>query len=269
MEDELWCLSTGLFGYEDPCNEVDKDAGAKRQEREGNPDQADHRGIDIKVRTDARTDTPEHTTMERAVQFLHGQNWFFSGIKTDPAGQWSHAEHYSSRVLRGSGNTTMTVTESKPLATFGAGCFWGIEEAFRTIEGVLSTAVGYMGGTVKAPTYEQVCTRETGHAEVVQVTFDPAKVSYERLLDVFWSVHDPTQLNRQGPGIGSNYRSVIFYHDPEQEKIARQSKADIETSGRFGSGRIVTLIQPAGEFWKAEEYHQQYFAKHGGGRCHI
>ncbi|MDD1693620.1 MAG: peptide-methionine (S)-S-oxide reductase MsrA [Methanoregula sp.] len=163
----------------------------------------------------------------------------------------------------------MTRTENTKLATFGAGCFWGVEEAFRTTEGVLGTATGYMGGTLKNPAYEQVCNGETGHAEVVQVTYDPAKVSYEQLLGVFWSVHDPTQLNRQGPDIGPNYRSVIFYHDPEQGKIARKSKEDVETSGRFGFGKVVTLIQPAGEFWKAEDYHQQYFSKQGGGRCHI
>jgi peptide-methionine (S)-S-oxide reductase len=154
------------------------------------------------------------------------------------------------------------------LATFGAGCFWGVEEAFRTVDGVLGTAVGYMGGTLKNPSYEQVCTGETGHAEVVQVTYDPAKVSYQQLLDIFWSIHDPTQLNRQGPDFGPNYRSVIFYHDAEQAKIARKSKNDMEVSGRFGFGKIVTLVQPAGEFCRAEEYHQQYSLKHGGGHCH-
>ncbi len=164
----------------------------------------------------------------------------------------------------------MTGTENgSKLATFGAGCFWGTEEAFHTVDGVLATAVGYMGGTLKNPTYEQVCTGETGHAEVVQVTYDPAKVSYRQLLDIFWSIHDPTQLNRQGPDFGTNYRSVIFYHDPEQAKIARKSKIDVEVSGRFGFGKIVTIIQPAGEFYRAEEYHQQYFLKHGGGRCRI
>jgi peptide-methionine (S)-S-oxide reductase len=155
------------------------------------------------------------------------------------------------------------------LATFGAGCFWGVEEAFRTVDGVLATAAGYMGGFVKDPTYEQVCTGETGHAEVVQVTYDPCRVSYDQLLNVFWSVHDPTQLNRQGPDIGPNYRSVIFYHDAEQGNLARKSKLEVEISGRFGFGKIVTGIQPAGPFYRAEDYHQQYFAKKGGGRCHI
>jgi peptide-methionine (S)-S-oxide reductase len=155
------------------------------------------------------------------------------------------------------------------LATFGAGCFWGVEEAFRTVDGVISTAAGYMGGFLENPSYEQVCTGETGHAEVVQVTYDPDRVSYENLLDIFWSVHDPTQLNRQGPDTGPNYRSVIFYHDPEQGTLARRSKLDIEISGRFGNRRIMTVIQPAGPFYRAEDYHQQYYAKKGGGSCHF
>ncbi|MDD4137453.1 MAG: peptide-methionine (S)-S-oxide reductase MsrA [Methanoregula sp.] len=164
----------------------------------------------------------------------------------------------------------MTGTEqASRLATFGAGCFWGVEEKFRTLDGIIGTAVGYMGGLLKNPTYEQVCTGETGHAEVVQVTCDPAKISYQQLLDIFWSIHNPTQLNGQGPDIGPNYRSVIFYHDPEQGTIARRSKFDMETSGRFGFGKIVTLIQPAGVFYRAEEYHQQYFAKRGGRHCHL
>jgi peptide-methionine (S)-S-oxide reductase len=154
------------------------------------------------------------------------------------------------------------------LATFGAGCFWHVEAKFRQIEGVVSTAVGFMGGTVKNPSYHDVCYGETGHAEVVQITFDPAKVSYDKLLDVFWSVHDPTQLNRQGPDIGSNYRSVIFYHDTEQATKARKSKEDLQTSGRLGFGKVVTQIVPASDFWKAEEYHQQYFDKQGHcGKC--
>lgn len=155
-------------------------------------------------------------------------------------------------------------------ATFGAGCFWGVEAAFRRIPGVVDTAVGYMGGSVRKPTYEQVCTGETGHAEVVQVTYDPGKVTYDLLLAVFWSVHDPTQLNRQGPDSGTNYRSVIFYHDPEQARLARKTKEDLQLTGRFGFSRIVTAIQPATEFWRAEEYHQQYIEKHGGhGSCGI
>jgi peptide-methionine (S)-S-oxide reductase len=159
--------------------------------------------------------------------------------------------------MAGSGNELKT-------ATFGAGCFWGVEAAFRKVPGVTTTAAGYMGGHTKNPTYDQVCSGRTGHAEVVQVTYDPAQVTYDRLLFVFWSIHDPTQLNRQGPDVGSNYRSVIFYHDAEQAEIARRSKEELQVSGRFGSGRIVTVIQPATEFWRAEEYHQQYFEKHGG-----
>jgi peptide-methionine (S)-S-oxide reductase len=149
-------------------------------------------------------------------------------------------------------------------ATFGAGCFWGVEAAFRRVQGVTATATGYMGGLTKNPGYEQVCTGRTGHAEVVQVTYDPARVTYDELLSVFWSIHNPTQLNRQGPDIGSNYRSVIFYHDAEQGRKARRSKEELQVSGRFGFGKIATAIQPATEFWRAEEYHQQYFEKHGG-----
>jgi peptide-methionine (S)-S-oxide reductase len=155
-------------------------------------------------------------------------------------------------------------------ATFGAGCFWGAEAAFRKVPGVAATAAGYMGGTTKNPAYEQVCSGGTGHAEVVQVMYDPARVTYEELLSVFWSIHNPTQLNRQGPDGGSNYRSVIFYHDADQARAARKSRDELQVSGRFGFGRIVTAIQPAAEFWRAEEYHQQYFEKHGGhGTCGI
>jgi peptide-methionine (S)-S-oxide reductase len=149
-------------------------------------------------------------------------------------------------------------------ATFGAGCFWGVEEAFSEVPGVVTTAVGYMGGTLKNPSYKDVCTGLTGHAEVVQVTYDPSIVSYEHLLGVFWSVHDPTQLNRQGPDKGTNYRSVLFYHDAEQGRIARKSKESLETSGAFGFGKIMTVIMPAPEFYRAEEYHQHYYKKHGG-----
>jgi len=155
-------------------------------------------------------------------------------------------------------------TRELKTATFGAGCFWGVEAAFRKVPGVVDTSAGYMGGTTKNPTYEQVCTGETGHAEVVQVTFDPAQVTYDQLLLVFWSIHDPTQLNRQGPDIGANYRSVIFYHDVGQAKAARNAKEDLSVSGRFGFGKIVTIIQPAVEFYPAEEYHQRYFEKQGG-----
>jgi len=171
----------------------------------------------------------------------------------------------SACVTRHSGKKrAMTDTEGYKTATFGAGCFWGVEAAFSKVNGVVSTAVGYMGGTLKSPTYEDVCTGRTGHAEVVQVTYDPSKVSYEQLLAVFWSIHDPTQLNRQGPDIGTNYRSVIFYHDAEQGKLARKSKEAMEVSGVFRFGKIMTVIMPAPEFYRAEEYHQHYHEKHGG-----
>jgi peptide-methionine (S)-S-oxide reductase len=153
-------------------------------------------------------------------------------------------------------------------ATFGAGCFWGVEATFRQIPGVIDTAVGYLGGTLVNPTYEDVCTDQTGHAEVVQITFDPAKVSYEQLLNVFWEMHDPTTLNRQGPDIGTQYRSAIFFHSPEQEAIARKSKAEIEASGKFRRP-IVTEITPASTFYRAEEYHQRYLEKRGLTHCQI
>lgn len=150
-------------------------------------------------------------------------------------------------------------------ATFGAGCFWCVEDIFRRTKGVIGTAVGYSGGSTKNPTYEEVCTDMTGHAEVVQVEFDPAVLPYDKLLDVFWNSHDPTQLNRQGPDVGTQYRSVIFYHDREQEEIARHSKENLERSGRFDK-KIVTQILPASQFYRAEEYHQQYYAKCGLAR---
>ena len=152
-------------------------------------------------------------------------------------------------------------------ATFGAGCFWGVEETFRRTKGVLSTAVGYEGGTTNAPTYKEVCTDRTGHAEVVQVEFDPKQVSYDQLLDIFWHSHNPTTLNRQGPDVGSQYRSVIFFHSPEQEKRAVASKE--KTQKKDYKSPIVTQIVPAAVFWKAEDYHQQYLAKRGLDNCHL
>ena len=145
-------------------------------------------------------------------------------------------------------------------ATFAAGCFWGVEETFRKMKGVSSTAVGYSGGTLKNPSYRDVCGGQTGHAEVVQVEYDPAQVSYEDLLAVFWSCHDPTTMNRQGPDVGSQYRSAVFYHNPQQEAAARASKDKLNSSGMF-KRPIVTEITPASEFWLAEEYHQRYFEK--------
>jgi peptide-methionine (S)-S-oxide reductase len=153
-------------------------------------------------------------------------------------------------------------------ATFGAGCFWGVEATFRQIPGVTSTAVGYMGGTLKNPTYKDVCTDRTGHAEVVEVTYDPARVSYETLLKVFWENHDPTQLNRQGPDVGTQYRTVIFFHSPEQKAAAEASKDERQRSGVY-QRPVVTQIVPATEFWRAEEYHQQYLEKRGLSTCHI
>jgi len=153
-------------------------------------------------------------------------------------------------------------------ATFGAGCFWGVEAAFREIDGVLATAVGYEGGSMLNPTYRDVCTDTTGHAEVVQVDFDPNLVSYETLLNVFWENHDPTTLNRQGPDTGTQYRSVIFFHGPEQEAQAITSKHALETTGAY-KRPIVTQIVPAQTFYKAEDYHQQYLEKRGLRSCHI
>ena len=154
------------------------------------------------------------------------------------------------------------------IATFGAGCFWGVEAAFRQVPGVTGTAVGYEGGTLDSPTYKDVCTDRTGHAEVVQVEYDPARASYEDLLNVFWANHDPTQLNRQGPDFGTQYRTVVFYHTPAQQEAAERSKAALEASGRFKKP-VVTQIVPASTFWRAEEYHQQYLEKRGLATCHI
>jgi peptide-methionine (S)-S-oxide reductase len=153
-------------------------------------------------------------------------------------------------------------------ATFGAGCFWGVEETFRNLKGVTNTAVGYAGGTKENPTYEDVCTDQTGHAEVVEVEFDPAQLNYDELLDVFWSSHNPTTLNRQGPDVGRQYRSVIFYHSPAQKAAAEVSKEKVDKSGRF-QRPIVTQIEPAPTFWRAEDYHQRYLAKRGQAHCAI
>lgn len=153
-------------------------------------------------------------------------------------------------------------------AMFGAGCFWGVEARFRETEGVLGTAVGYAGGATKNPTYKQVCYEETGHAEVVLVEFDPTKISYEKLLEIFWTNHNPTTLNRQGPDIGTQYRSVVFFYGDEQKALAEKSKADVQASKKWGDKPIVTFIQPAPEFYKAEDYHQQYLEKRGLSTCH-
>ncbi len=153
-------------------------------------------------------------------------------------------------------------------ATFAAGCFWGVEATFRQIKGVLSTQVGYTGGGVDSPSYKQVCSDTTGHAEAVEVTYDPSQVKYTDLLKVFWENHDPTQVNRQGPDHGTQYRTAIFYHSPEQQRLAEESKRELDAGHRF-SRPIATRIVPAVEFWRAEEYHQQYLEKRGLSTCHI
>ncbi|PYV87446.1 MAG: peptide-methionine (S)-S-oxide reductase [Acidobacteria bacterium] len=153
-------------------------------------------------------------------------------------------------------------------ATFAAGCFWGVEATFRRLAGVTATRVGYTGGHMNNPTYKDVCTDSTGHAEGVEVTFDRAEISFDKLLDVFWENHDPTQLNRQGPDWGTQYRSAIFFHSPEQEAAAKASKERLEKSHRF-SKPIVTQIVPAETFYEAEDYHQQYLEKRGLATCHI
>ena len=151
-------------------------------------------------------------------------------------------------------------------ATFAAGCFWGVEADFRRLPGVLATRVGYTGGHTENPTYEAVCSHTTGHAEAVEVTFDPEQVTYEQLLDVFWGAHDPTQLNRQGYDIGDQYRSAIFFHSSEQEEAALRTKAELQART---SGKVVTQIEPAPEFYEAEDYHQQYLEKRGQASCHV
>lgn len=153
------------------------------------------------------------------------------------------------------------------LATFGAGCFWGVEEIFRTTDGVIDTAVGYEGGNVPDVTYDMVCYGNTNHAEVVQLEFDPSKVKYEELLEVFWQNHNPTTFNRQGPDVGSQYRSVIFYHNEKQKLAAEKSKDTV--AEKWAGKTIVTQIVPADKFYKAEDYHQQYLAKKGLSSCHI
>ena len=168
-------------------------------------------------------------------------------------------------------NTVQVNTKKLQLATFAAGCFWGVEEAFQKIKGIKSTVVGYTGGWLKNPIYRDVCTGKTGHAEAIQVQFDPNEVSYEDLLGVFWSIHNPTTKNRQGPDIGSQYRSMIAYHTPEQELAAKKSKEDLQSSEKLNGRRIVTEIVTASPFYKAEQYHQKYYQKRGnsGRSCYI
>jgi peptide-methionine (S)-S-oxide reductase len=154
-------------------------------------------------------------------------------------------------------------------ATFGAGCFWGVEAAFAAIPGVTATAVGYEGGSLDRPSYKDVCTDRTGHAEVVELEFDSEKISFDKLLDAFFALHDPTTVNRQGPDWGSQYRSAIFFHSPEQQAQARAKIEQLGAEGRFKPKRIVTQIEPAQDFWRAEEYHQRYLEKRGQSSCHI
>jgi peptide-methionine (S)-S-oxide reductase len=154
-------------------------------------------------------------------------------------------------------------------ATFGAGCFWGVEANFAALPGVVATAVGYEGGSLDKPTYHDVCTDKTGHAEVVELDFDPEKISYAQLLDAFFGLHNPTSLNHQGPDWGTQYRSVVFYHSPEQEAAARARIEELIASGRYSPKRIVTQVVPAQTFWRAEEYHQRYLEKRGLANCHI
>ena len=153
------------------------------------------------------------------------------------------------------------------IATFAAGCFWGVEAAFRHKPGIIGTRVGYTGGNTPEPTYEQVCSGRTGHAESVEITFDPREITYDHLLDIFWKIHDPTQVNRQGPDIGTNYRSAIFYHTPDQKARAEASRNQLQKSEKYRNRKIATEIVPAQEFWPAEEYHQQYYEKCGTGFC--
>jgi peptide-methionine (S)-S-oxide reductase len=171
----------------------------------------------------------------------------------------------------GSGTSAATTTEGNSImekATFGAGCFWGVEATFRNVKGVTATRVGYLGGTMKNPTYRDVCSGRTGHAEVVEVTYDPEQVSYDDLLKVFWENHDPTQLNRQGPDHGTQYRSAIFFHSPEQEAAAHASKQRLDDAHRHRRP-IATEVTPTSDFYEAEDYHQQYLEKRGMASCHI
>jgi peptide-methionine (S)-S-oxide reductase len=153
-------------------------------------------------------------------------------------------------------------------ATFAAGCFWGVEETFRALPGVVDTAVGFMGGTTESPSYREVCSGRTGHAEVVHLEYDPTEASYDDLLEAFWGSHDPTTLNRQGPDVGSQYRSAIFFHSPAQAAAASASKERLDAAGRFRRP-IVTAIEPASTFWRAEEYHQRYLEKRGAASCRL
>ncbi|VVB98668.1 Peptide methionine sulfoxide reductase MsrA [uncultured archaeon] len=166
-------------------------------------------------------------------------------------------------------NNMARKTAAREAAIFAGGCFWGVEEEFRKLPGIIETKAGYSGGHTQRPTYEEVCSGTTGHAEAVQIIFDPEKISYDELLKVFWESHDPTTLNRQGPDIGTQYRSAIFFSSQEQQKMAEKSKSSLEKSGKYLHKRIVTQIVPAAEFWPAEEYHQKYLLKAGLESCKV
>jgi len=165
-------------------------------------------------------------------------------------------------------NLSLTAAENMETATFGAGCFWGVEDTFMQLDGVIKTTVGYLGGNLKNPSYKDVCTGATGHAEVVQIEFDPEIISYQELLDVFWKMHNPTSLNKQGPDIGTQYRSAIFYHSEAQKRMAEQSKSDLNAKGVYNRP-IVTEITKTSTFYKAEDYHQKYLQKNGLSSCHL
>lgn len=171
-------------------------------------------------------------------------------------------------AIHSQGDEIVEVKEGLKEGAFAAGCFWGVEDKFRKVKGVVDAEVGYMGGNKEHPTYKEVCTGRTGHAETLHLLYDPDQISYEELLEVFWSIHDPTTKNRQGPDVGTQYRSIIFHYDDEQRKSAESSKSELEASGRYKRS-ITTEIVPASDFWRAEEYHQRYFEKMGGGTCHV
>lgn len=174
----------------------------------------------------------------------------------------------SQTISEQSGGQELPASQKYPLATFGGGCFWGVEYNFDRVPGIKATRVGFMGGHVDSPSYKEVCYTDTNHAEVVQLRYDPQVVSYEQLVRIFFKLHDPTTLNRQGPDVGDQYRSVIFYHSPEQKQIAEKVKAELAAAGAFREP-IVTEITPADTFWKAEAYHQKYIEKHPMRSCHV
>jgi peptide-methionine (S)-S-oxide reductase len=182
-------------------------------------------------------------------------------------GMTAAAEYGTIPIVLGPSDGSYKEGETMEKATFGAGCFWHVEAAFQGIPGVTGTAVGYSGGSTDHPTYREVCSGRTGHAEVLQLEYDPSRTTYEELLEIFWKIHDPTTLNRQGPDVGSQYRSAIFFHTPTQEAAARALKEKLQSSGGRFDRPVVTEIVPAAEFWKAEDYHQRYFEKTGQRSC--